>query len=82
MTNLSPNLFFLASESAFSTGGRFVSPYRNRLHAKTLEALMCARDWIGACIEYEGMLSLIHIVLIDIKRTCLSFMLICLFAVF
>jgi len=34
----------VASESAFSTGGRFVSPYRNRRHPKTLEALMCARD--------------------------------------
>ena len=46
----------VASKSAFSTGGRFVSPYRNRLHPKTLEALMCARDWIWASIESEGML--------------------------
>ena len=58
----------VASESAFSTGERFVSPYRNRLHPKTLEALMCARDWIWASIEYEGMLSFIHIVLIAIKE--------------
>ncbi|XP_022883127.1 zinc finger BED domain-containing protein RICESLEEPER 2-like [Olea europaea var. sylvestris] len=36
----------VASESSFSTRGRFVSPHRNRLHPKTLEALMCARDWL------------------------------------
>ena len=33
-------------ESAFGTGGRFVSPYRSHLHSKTLEAFMCGRDWI------------------------------------
>ncbi|KAH9684650.1 hypothetical protein KPL70_013634 [Citrus sinensis] len=38
----------VASESAFSTGGRFVSPYRNRLHPSTLEALMCSQSWIRA----------------------------------
>ena len=38
----------IASESAFSTGGRFVSSYRNRLHPSTLEALMCSQSWIRA----------------------------------
>ncbi|KAK3211882.1 hypothetical protein Dsin_016588 [Dipteronia sinensis] len=36
----------VASESAFSTGGRFVSPHRSRLHPKTVEALMCAQSWL------------------------------------
>ncbi|KAL5792455.1 hypothetical protein ACOSP7_001049 [Xanthoceras sorbifolium] len=36
----------VASESAFSTGGRFLSPHRKRLHPDTLEALMCAQNWI------------------------------------
>ncbi|KAI5316316.1 hypothetical protein L3X38_036023 [Prunus dulcis] len=36
----------VASESAFSTSGRIVSPLRNRLHSKTVEALMCGRDWL------------------------------------
>ncbi|KAL6188759.1 hypothetical protein ACLB2K_040150 [Fragaria x ananassa] len=36
----------VVSESAFSTGGRIVSPHRNRLHSNTLEALMCGRDWL------------------------------------
>ncbi|CAL8177046.1 unnamed protein product [Prunus armeniaca] len=36
----------VASESAFSTSGRIVSPHRNQLHSKTVEALMCAQDWL------------------------------------
>ena len=58
----------VASESAFSTGGRFVSLYRNRLHPKTLEALMCARDWIWASIESEGVFSFFYTVLVHTKR--------------
>ncbi|XP_060968997.1 zinc finger BED domain-containing protein DAYSLEEPER-like isoform X2 [Cannabis sativa] len=36
------------SESAFSTSGRHVTPHRNRLHPNTLEALVCAQDWLWA----------------------------------
>ncbi|KAL8557410.1 hypothetical protein ACS0TY_004730 [Phlomoides rotata] len=36
----------VASESAFSTCGRFICPHRSRLHHDTLEALMCSRDWL------------------------------------
>lgn len=36
----------VASESDFSTGGRIISPHRSRLHAKTVEALMCLRSWM------------------------------------
>ncbi|XP_026396632.1 zinc finger BED domain-containing protein RICESLEEPER 2-like [Papaver somniferum] len=43
----------VASESAFSTGGRFVSIQRNRLHPKTLEALMCTQDWLWDKMEGE-----------------------------
>ncbi|KAL8556221.1 hypothetical protein ACS0TY_003862 [Phlomoides rotata] len=38
----------VASESAFSTSGRFVSPHCSRLHHDTLEALMCSQDWLWA----------------------------------
>ncbi|KAL9160690.1 hypothetical protein ABFS82_08G217200 [Erythranthe guttata] len=37
----------VASESAFSTSGRLVTPHRSRLHPTTLEALMCARSWLS-----------------------------------
>lgn len=36
----------VASESAFSTGGRVLSTQRSRLNEDTLEALMCAQDWL------------------------------------
>nr|CAN78054.1 hypothetical protein VITISV_017198 [Vitis vinifera] len=42
----------IASESAFSTGGRVVSKHRSRLHPDTLEALMCAQSWLWK--EKEG----------------------------
>ncbi|KAF7154162.1 hypothetical protein RHSIM_Rhsim01G0019300 [Rhododendron simsii] len=34
----------VASESAFSTSGRLLSPHRSRLHPDTMEALMCAQS--------------------------------------
>ncbi|WJZ99646.1 hypothetical protein VitviT2T_018071 [Vitis vinifera] len=36
----------IASESAFSTGGRVVSKHCSRLHPDSLEALMCAQSWL------------------------------------
>lgn len=36
----------VASESAFSTGGRVLSEHHSRLTSKMLEALMCSQDWI------------------------------------
>ncbi|KAL8136162.1 hypothetical protein AgCh_010675 [Apium graveolens] len=38
----------VASESTFSSSGRLVSPHRNRLNPKTIEALMCAQSWLWA----------------------------------
>jgi hypothetical protein len=37
----------IASESAFSTGGRVLNDTRNRLKPETLEALICGQDWIA-----------------------------------
>ena len=36
----------VASESAFSIGGRVISTHRSKLHAKTVKALMCLQNWI------------------------------------
>jgi hypothetical protein len=38
----------VASESAFSAGGRVVDKYRSRLDPEVVEALICTKDWIRA----------------------------------
>ena len=37
----------VASESAFSTGGRVLDPHRTSLKPDTVEALVCAQDWFS-----------------------------------
>ncbi|XP_071702143.1 uncharacterized protein [Rutidosis leptorrhynchoides] len=37
----------VASESAFSVGGRVLDPYRTRLSPQIVEALICTKDWVN-----------------------------------
>ena len=41
----------VASESTFITSGRILCPIRNRLSNESIEALMCARDWLRASVK-------------------------------
>ena len=36
----------IASKSIFSTSERLLSPHHSRLHLKTIEAMMCAQNWL------------------------------------
>jgi hypothetical protein len=48
----------ISSESAFSAAGRILGKNRTSLSPETLEALVCAKDWlIGFNDEEEGKLS-------------------------
>jgi hypothetical protein len=38
----------IASESAFSAGGRVTDPYRSRLDPEMVQTLICTKDWITA----------------------------------
>ncbi|CAN6224269.1 unnamed protein product, partial [Urochloa humidicola] len=38
----------VASESAFSAGGRVIDPFRSRLDPEIVEALICTKDWVAA----------------------------------
>ncbi|GJX16864.1 zinc finger BED domain-containing protein RICESLEEPER 2 [Tanacetum coccineum] len=43
---LSIQISTVASESAFSTSGRILDPYRNALSSQIVEALLCTQSWV------------------------------------
>ncbi|CAE5976316.1 unnamed protein product [Arabidopsis arenosa] len=48
----------VASESAFSTGGRILDQYRSCLNPEMVEALVLTQDWLRASLRSEAMKSL------------------------
>ncbi|XP_038679444.1 zinc finger BED domain-containing protein RICESLEEPER 2-like [Tripterygium wilfordii] len=47
----------VASESAFSMGGRVVSKHRSRLHSNTIEALTCGKSWLLNSLQVQDVCS-------------------------
>ena len=43
----------VASESAFSTGGRILDPFRSSLTHKTVESLICTQNWLRSTLLGE-----------------------------
>lgn len=50
----------VASESAFSTSGRILDPYRSCLTPYMIEALVCTQQWIRNNIHAEKLASLVQ----------------------
>ena len=40
----------VASESAFSTGGRIVDPFRSSLSSLMVQNLVCSQNWLQATV--------------------------------
>ncbi|KZV37398.1 hypothetical protein F511_01266, partial [Dorcoceras hygrometricum] len=62
----------VASESAFSVGGRILDQYRSAMKPEVVEALVCCRDWL---IGEKGKWFLVCLLYIHFIFVCFNFLL-------
>ncbi|CAN1120871.1 Putative AC9 transposase, partial [Linum perenne] len=47
----------VASESAFSAGGRLLDPHRSKLHSSTVESILCTKSWVHDELKIDSKIS-------------------------
>ncbi|KZV44596.1 hypothetical protein F511_30300, partial [Dorcoceras hygrometricum] len=62
----------VASESAFSVGGRILDQYRSAMKPEVVEALVCCRDWL---IGEKGKWFLVCLLYLLLYFVCFNFLL-------
>ncbi|KAL0643686.1 hypothetical protein Bca4012_041976 [Brassica carinata] len=58
----------VASESAFSTSGRILEPYRSCLTHYLIEVLMCSEQWLKADIKFSEKVQTNEQILAEIEQ--------------
>jgi hypothetical protein len=64
----------VASESAFSAGGRVIDPFRSRLDPEMAEALICMKVWVAAGrrgYKSSSVLVLVQFYIISFANLCI-----------
>ncbi|KAK8933455.1 hypothetical protein KSP39_PZI015920 [Platanthera zijinensis] len=63
----------VASESAFSAGGRILDDYRSSLNPKTVNALVCSSNWIRSQHKHFVNISIQNYLFTNIISTVLNY---------
>ena len=72
---LAPPISTIASEFAFSTGGRVLDTYRSSLAPKRVEALICTQDWLCGSPSFDDIKDdLVKLEKVDLGKNLFQFL--------